>query len=275
MPDETPGVLTMERVTKVFGEGDAAVKALDEVDFEANAGEVIVIMGPSGSGKTTFLTIAGALLTPTSGTVRVSNIDITNMSESELPDVRREKIGFIFQSFNLLESLTATENVRLVVTGARRGSHHPERELLDMLGLGPRLNSLPKQLSGGEKQRVAIARALVNNPDLILADEPTANLDAKRGREVMLLLRQIAVEMQKAVVIVSHDHRIREIAHRIVWLEDGTFLPDVVTTRDPVCNRVIEVEGAPMIDFGGQTYYFCGHDCRRIFEGDPARFGQT
>ncbi len=275
MPDDILGVLAMEKFTKVFGEGAAAVKALDEVDFEANAGEVIVIMGPSGSGKTTFLTIAGALLTPTSGTVKVSNIDITNMTESELPDVRREKIGFIFQSFNLLESLTATENVRLVVTGARRGSHHAERELLDMLGLGHRLNSLPKQLSGGEKQRVAIARALVNNPDLILADEPTGNLDAKRGREVMLLLRQIAVEMQKAVVIVSHDHRIREIAHRIVWLEDGTFLPDVVTTRDPVCDRVIEVEGAPMIDSEGQTYYFCGHDCRKIFEGDPARFSQV
>ncbi|MCH7617974.1 MAG: ATP-binding cassette domain-containing protein [Chloroflexi bacterium] len=275
MPDDITAVLTMERVTKVFGEGDGAVKALDDVDFVANAGEVIVIMGPSGSGKTTFLTTAGALLTPTSGTVKVSNIDITNMSESELPDVRREKIGFIFQSFNLLESLTATENVRLVLTKARRGGHHPARELLDMLGLGHRLNSLPKQLSGGEKQRVAIARALVNNPDLILADEPTANLDAKRGREVMLLLRQIALEMQKAVVIVSHDHRIREIAHRVVWLEDGTFLPDVATTRDPVCNRVIEVEGAPTIDSEGQTYHFCGHDCRKIFEADPARFDQS
>ncbi len=264
----------MEKVTKVFGEGDAAVKALDDVDFEANVGEVTVVMGPSGSGKTTFLTIAGALLTPTSGKVIVSNIDITNLSESELPDVRREKIGFIFQSFNLLESLTATENVRLVMTEARQGKHSPAVELLEMFGLGHRLNSLPKQLSGGEKQRVAIARALANNPDLILADEPTANLDAKRGREVMLLLRQIAVEMHKAVVIVSHDHRIREIAHRIVWLEDGTFRADVLTARDPVCNRVIEVDGAPTTDAEGKTYYFCGHDCRKIFEGDPARFSQ-
>ena len=275
MPDDIPDVLILEGVTKVYGEGDAAVKALDNVDFEAKVGEVTVIIGPSGSGKTTFLTIAGALLTPTSGNVIVSNVNITKLKDSELPDVRREKIGLIFQSFNLLDSLTATENLRLVLTEARRGGHHPARELLDMLGLGHRLNSLPKQLSGGEKQRVAIARALVNNPDLILADEPTANLDAKRGREVMLLLRQIALEMQKAVVIVSHDHRIREIAHRVVWLEDGTFLPDVVTTRDPVCNRVIEVEGAPMIDSEGQTYYFCGHDCRRIFEGDPSRFSQS
>jgi len=274
MPDDIPDVLTMEKVTKVFGEGDAAVKALDEVDFEANIGEVTVIMGPSGSGKTTFLTIAGALLTPTSGTVIVSNVDISKMSENELPKVRREKIGFIFQSFNLLESLTAAENVNLVMTEERRGKHSPALELLRMLGLGHRLNSLPKQLSGGEKQRVAIARALANNPDLILADEPTANLDAKRGREVMLLLRQIAVEMNKAVVIVSHDHRIREIAHRIVWLEDGTFRADVATARDPVCSRVIEVEGSPTIDSAGQTYYFCGHDCRKIFEGDPARFSR-
>jgi putative ABC transport system ATP-binding protein len=274
MPDDIPDVLTMEKVTKVFGEGDAAVKALDEVDFEANVGEVTVVMGPSGSGKTTFLTIAGALLTPTSGTVTVSNIDITNMSESELPDVRREKIGFIFQSFNLLESLSATENVRLVMTEARRGRHSPAVELLEMLGLGHRLNSLPRQLSGGEKQRVAIARALANNPDLILADEPTANLDAKRGREVMQLLRQIAVEMHKAVVVVTHDHRIREIAHRIVWLEDGSFRADVVTTRDPVCSRVIEVEGAPMTEAEGKTHYFCGHDCRKIFEADPTRFSR-
>ena len=275
MPDDIPDVLTMEGVTKVYGEGDAAVKALDNVDFEANIGEVTVIMGPSGSGKTTFLTIAGALLTPTSGNVIVSNINITNLKDSELPDIRREKIGFIFQSFNLLESLTATENVKFVTTEARGGNQDSALELLKMLGLGHRLNSLPKNLSGGEKQRVAISRALINNPDLILADEPTANLDAKRGREVMLLLRQIAMEMQKAVVIVSHDHRIREVAHRIVWLEDGTFRADIATARDPVCNRVIEVEGSPTIESEGQKYYFCGHDCRKLFEGDPVRFRVT
>jgi putative ABC transport system ATP-binding protein len=264
----------MEKVSKVFGEGDAAVHALNEVDFGANEGEVTVIMGPSGAGKTTFLTIAGALLTPTSGKVTVSGIEITGLKEKDLPDVRREKIGFIFQSFNLLESLTATENVTLVMTEARGGSPHRARELLNILGLSHRLKSLPKQLSGGEKQRVAIARALANNPDLILADEPTANLDATRGREVMLLLRQIAAEMNKAVVIVSHDHRIREVAHRIVWLEDGTFRADVLTARDPVCSRVIEVEGAPTVAVDGHSYHFCGHDCKKIFEGDPGRFAR-
>jgi putative ABC transport system ATP-binding protein len=176
--------------------------------------------------------------------VTVSGIEITGLGESRLPDVRWEKIGFIFQSFNLLESLTSVENVALVMgpgRGGRAGANRA-RELLAMFGLSHRLKSVPKNLSGGEKQRVAIARALANNPDLLLADEPTANLDSKRGREVMLLLRQIAFEMQKSVVIVTHDHRIREIASRIVWLEDGTFRSDVETARDPVCNRVVECE---------------------------------
>jgi putative ABC transport system ATP-binding protein len=267
-------ILHMQNVTKEYGAGDAAVKALDGVTFQANAGEVTLIMGPSGAGKTTFLTIAGALLKPSSGTVTVSGADISRLGEAELPHVRREKIGFVFQSFNLLESLNATENVTFVMSRSRGGSPHRARELLNMLGLGHRLKSLPKNLSGGEKQRVAIARALANYPDLILADEPTANLDAKRGREIMLLLRQIAVEMDKAVVIVTHDHRIREIAHRIVWLEDGSFRADVVTARDPVCSRVIEVEGAPNMEHAMRVYYFCSDDCRRVFEGDPARFAQ-
>jgi putative ABC transport system ATP-binding protein len=267
-------ILEMQNVTKVYGSGDTAVTALDGVTFQANAGEVVLIMGPSGAGKTTFLTIAGALLRPTSGTVLLSGADLTQMSEGDLPDVRREKIGFVFQNFNLLEALTATENVTLVMSQARGGSPHRARELLNMLGLGHRLKSLPKNLSGGEKQRVAIARALANNPDLILADEPTANIDAKRGREVMLLLRQIAVEMNKAVVIVTHDHRVREIAHRIVWLEDGSFRTDVDTARDPVCNRVIEVEGAPNMEHAMRAYYFCSDDCRKIFAGDPDRFAK-
>ena len=269
-------ILSMQQVTKTYGTGDATVIALRDVDFEANAGEVVVIMGPSGAGKTTFLTIAGALTKPASGAVSVSGQDIVAMSEKELPDVRREKIGFVFQSFNLLESLTSIENVALVMTKHRGGGtsagRDRARELLNMLGLSHRLNSLPKQLSGGEKQRVAIARALANNPDLILADEPTANLDSVRGREVMLLLRQIAREMGKAVVIVSHDHRIREIASRIVWLEDGTFRSDVVTVRDPVCSRVIEKLGAPNFQHEAIVYYFCGDNCLELFQAESVRY---
>jgi putative ABC transport system ATP-binding protein len=271
---DSPVILGMEGVTKVYGSGDAATTALDNIDFEARAGEVVVIMGPSGAGKTTFLTIAGALLRPTAGTVTVSGIEITALGESGLPDVRREKIGFIFQSFNLLESLTSLENVALVMSPGRggRAGLNRARELLDMLGLSHRLKSVPKNLSGGEKQRVAIARALANNPDLLLADEPTANLDSKRGREVMLLLRQIAFEMQKSVVIVTHDHRIREIASRIVWLEDGTFRSDVETARDPVCSRVVEVRGAPVLEHVGVVFYFCGEQCFGLFQEAPHKF---
>ncbi len=271
---DSPAILGMQGVTKVYGSGDAATTALDNIDFEARAGEVVVIMGPSGAGKTTFLTIAGALLRPTAGTVTVSGIEITSLGESGLPDVRREKIGFIFQSFNLLESLTSLENVALVMSPGRggRAGLNRARELLDMLGLSHRLKSIPKNLSGGEKQRVAIARALANNPDLLLADEPTANLDSKRGREVMLLLRQIAFEMQKSVVIVTHDHRIREIASRIVWLEDGTFRSDVEAARDPVCNRVVEVRGAPVLEHVGVAFYFCGEQCFGLFQEAPHKF---
>ena len=193
-------VLSMKEVSKIYGTGEAAVRALDNVDFEAVAGEVTVVMGPSGAGKTTFLTIAGALLQPTSGTVQISGIELTKLGERQLPDVRRKRIGFVFQSFNLLESLTALENVAAVMSGDRskgRGARDRAGELMGILGLTQRMNALPKQLSGGEKQRVAIARALTNNPDLILADEPTANLDSARGRDILGLLRQIAGEMGK------------------------------------------------------------------------------
>ena len=221
---ERETILSMQGITKVFGSGERAVTALDDVSLEANAGEVVLVMGPSGSGKTTLLTIAGALLRPTRGTVRVCDIDTTKMSEGELASIRRERVAFIYQSFNLLEALTALENVALVtadrsIDGAT--SQGRAKELLVRLGLSHRLNSLPKHLSDGEKQRVAIARALAKDPALMLADEPSANLDAKRGHEVMELLRQKALEANKAVIIVSHDHRIRDVADRVVWLEDG------------------------------------------------------
>lgn len=274
MPDRSM-VLQMQAVTKVYGTGDAAVAALDSVDFHAQTGEVVVVMGPSGAGKTTFLTIAGALLRPTAGTVEIAGTDITRLREKDLPAIRREKVGFIFQSFNLLEALTALENVRLVIADeatTERAATNRARELLDMLGLSHRLKSLPKQLSGGEKQRVGIARALANNPDLILADEPTANLDSKRGLEVMRLLRRIAIELDKGVVVVSHDHRMREVAHRVVWLEDGRFRSDVVTARDPVCGQVVEVEVAPTASFEGHSYYFCAEQCLKLFEANPHRY---
>jgi putative ABC transport system ATP-binding protein len=217
-----PAILEMQNVTKVYGSGDTAVTALESVNFRANAGEVVLIMGPSGAGKTTFLTIAGALLRPTSGTVLLSGADLTQMSEGDLPDLRREKIGFVFQNFNLLEALTATENVTLVMSQARGGSPHRARELLHMLGLDHRLKSLPKNLSGGEKQRVAIARALANNPALLLADEPTGALDSKTGAEVLDLFGELHSQ-GNTVILVTHDPHIASLAQRQVELYDGVI----------------------------------------------------
>jgi putative ABC transport system ATP-binding protein len=222
---ERQSILRLEDVSKFYRTGDFTVTALKDVNFEVFGGEIVAVMGPSGSGKTTLLTIAGALLRPSQGRVEICGTDITEMRENQLAEIRRQKVGFVYQSFNLLEALTAIENVRLVIQNhnksSRQDASHRARELLEMMGLSHRLNSLPKKMSDGEKQRVAIARALAKNPDLLLADEPTANLDARRGQEVMALLREKAVELNKAVVVVSHDNRIRQFAHRIVWLEDG------------------------------------------------------
>ncbi len=218
-------ILSLDHVSKVYRSGDFSVTAVDDATFHVHGGEIVAVMGPSGSGKTTLLAIAGALLRPTSGRVQICGIDVTDMDESKLAAIRRHQVGFIYQSFNLLEALTALENVKVVIqNGDKYDRAHALRRALDVLevfGLSHRLHSLPKKLSDGEKQRVAIARALAKNPDLLLADEPTANLDAKRGHEGMQLLRQKALELNKAVIVVSHDDRIREFAHRIVWLEDG------------------------------------------------------
>ena len=209
----------------MYRSGDFSITALDDVTLHIRGGEIVAIMGPSGSGKTTLLTIAGALLRPTQGHVHICGIEVTNMDEGRLSKIRRQKVGFVYQSFNLLEALTAIENVRIVIqNGARNGradAAHRAAELLETFGLSHRIHALPKRMSDGEKQRVAIVRALAKDPELILADEPTANLDARRGHEVMELLRQKALELHKAVVVVSHDDRIRQFAHRVVWLEDG------------------------------------------------------
>lgn len=218
--------LQVEGLTKVFGSGHAAVKALDGISFTANLGEIVLIMGPSGSGKTTLLTAVGGLLRPTSGTVRVGELELTSLRESQLTDFRRHHLGFVFQSFNLLEALTAQENVEAALNFAGvRGHKARERakELLVSLGMGERLRGKPKTLSGGERQRVSIARALANDPQLLLADEPTANLDSEHGHEVVVLLRDIARAQGRTVVIVSHDHRIRTVADRVLWLQDGRF----------------------------------------------------
>jgi putative ABC transport system ATP-binding protein len=223
MSIEAP-VLRVESLTKTFGAGRTEVRAVDGVDLSARAGEIVLIMGPSGSGKTTLLTMIGGLLRPTSGRVFIDDVDITALRRSELPRVRRHHVGFVFQTFNLLESLTAMENVEIALNVAGAGGHEARdraRELLIEAGLEGRLDFNAKDLSGGEKQRVSIARALANRPRLLLADEPTANLDSRHGHEVMELLHDLAKSQGRTVVVVSHDQRLRDIADTTMWLEDG------------------------------------------------------
>ena len=263
--------LQVANVTKRYGAGSTEVIAVRDVSLMVAPGEIVLIMGPSGSGKTTLLSMLGALLKPSQGTIRLNGDVISALAENRLPDIRLRQFGFIFQDFNLLSALTALENVALVAQLAGvKNSQARQRAaaLLVDLGLGERLNFLPEKLSGGEKQRVAIARALVNDPAILLADEPTANLDSKIGHEIMRLLRRIAREQNRSVVIVSHDQRLKDIADRVLWLEDGQFKEMVTLATDPVCGMSIEREqAAAALEVAGTTYYFCSKGCRAEFEG--------
>jgi putative ABC transport system ATP-binding protein len=264
--------LQVARVTKRFGSGDTEVTAVRDVSLTVAPGEVVLIMGPSGSGKTTLLSMLGALLKPTEGTIELNDVVLTNLTESRLPDIRLRQFGFIFQDFNLLSALSALENVSLVaeLAGVKRDAARKRAQaLLTDLGLGARLTFLPEKLSGGEKQRVAIARALVNDPALILADEPTANLDSQHGHEIMRLLRRIAKEQGRSVVIVSHDQRIKDIADRVLWLEDGQFKDMMTMAVDPVCGMAVAREKAVSAEWDGRGYSFCSRGCRDEFLATP------
>ncbi len=224
--NEAEVILEVQGLTKVFGSGRAAVRAVDSLSLSVRRGELVLVMGPSGSGKTTLLTLIGGLLRPTSGIVRVNGLDISSLKERQLTKFRRHYLGFIFQSFNLLESLNARENVEAALNFAGVGGRKARKRataLLTDLGMADRLRAKPHTLSGGERQRVSIARALANDPQLILADEPTANLDSRHGHEVVELLHDIARQQQRTIIIVSHDHRIRDVADRVLWLQDGRF----------------------------------------------------
>jgi len=271
----TTTTLQISHVTKRYGSGATEVVAVQDVSLSVAPGEIVLIMGPSGSGKTTLLSMLGALLKPTEGEIQLNGDVISALKENRLPDIRLRQFGFIFQDFNLLSALSALENVAIVAELAGvRGSDARRKatELLTALGLGQRLNFLPEKLSGGEKQRVAIARALVNNPALILADEPTANLDSKIGHEIMRLLRSIAKEQGRSVVIVSHDQRIKDIADRVLWLEDGQFKEMVTMATDPVCGMAVERERAICLEWDGQEFYFCARGCRDEFADHPEQF---
>ncbi len=268
-------ILHVAQVTKTYGAGTTEVQAVRDVSLEVKPGEVVLIMGPSGSGKTTLLQMMGALLKPTEGTIQLNGEVLSALAENRLPSIRLHQIGFVFQNFNLLSALSVLDNVALVaeLSGRkRRAARDKAAALLTELGLEKRLHFLPEQLSGGEKQRVSIARALINDPALILADEPTANLDSKIGHEIMLLLKRIAQEQGRSVVIVSHDQRIKDIADRVLWLEDGQFKEMATMATDPVCGMAIEREKAVMADWNGQTYHFCSRGCRSEFLEEPQQF---
>ena len=275
---DIPAAISVRHLTKSFGEGDLAVHAVNDVDLDIASGEVVLVMGPSGSGKTTLLLMLGAMLRPTSGSVLIDGINLTTAPERRLPALRATHLGFIFQDFNLLSALTARENVELACNLAGtvgRDARHRALDLLGRVGLAKRLDFRPDQLSGGEKQRVAIARALANNPTVLLADEPTANLDSGHGREIARLLRRLAEEDGRSIVIVSHDDRLRQVADRVLWLEDGTFRELTGMVTDPVCGMAVEPAANPTTTVDGTTWWFCSRHCHDEFTAHPDRFGTT
>jgi putative ABC transport system ATP-binding protein len=213
-----------------YGEGRTEVRALDGVDLTIDKGEMVAIMGPSGSGKSTLLHIVGALESPTSGTVAVGGLHYEGLDDKQLTELRRDHIGFVFQFFNLLPSLTAEENVTLPAVIAKRHDRairERARTLIARVGLGDRTDHLPTELSGGQQQRVSIARALLLSPELILADEPTGNLDSKSGREVLRVLRELNEEEGHTIVMVTHDAAAAAAAERVIFLRDGKLAGEV------------------------------------------------
>jgi len=217
-------IIKLEKVWKIYKMGKVEVYALRGLNVEIKKGEFVAITGPSGSGKSTAMHLTGCLDTPTRGTIFLDNRNISKMSESELAQIRGRKIGFIFQKFNLIGTLTALENVMLPMTFQNIPYEQREKrakELLEKVELGNRLNHKPNEMSGGEQQRVAIARSLANNPEVILADEPTGNLDSKTGANVMGFLEKLHEKEKKTIIIVTHDHNLAKSAERIIKIKDG------------------------------------------------------
>ncbi len=220
-------LIQTENLTKVYGKGDATVVALDHVTMSVNPSEFVAVMGPSGCGKSTLLHLMGGLDRPTEGDVKIDGTSLSTLSDNALTQIRRRKIGFVFQFFNLIPILSAVDNAALpLVLDGKNGaaSKRQAAEWLEKVGLGTRTDNRPDQLSGGQQQRVAIARALVTEPKLVLADEPTGNLDSRASDEIAGLLQQVAKEWGRSVLIVTHDPRIAAYADRIVFLKDGKIV---------------------------------------------------
>jgi putative ABC transport system ATP-binding protein len=222
-------MLAVENISVRYGTGRATVHALDQVSLAFYPGQMALVMGPSGSGKTTLLSTLGCLLKPNEGKVVMTGRDVTQFSEDERGKLRQQNIGYIFQAFRLFRSLSALENILLAMDiSGRKGkaSRQIAMDALETVGLADRRHLKPKELSGGEKQRVAIARALINNPQIILADEPTASLDGKAGGQIAEMMLQIAEEQRRLVVVVSHDPRMVHFGHRMIKMQDGRLISD-------------------------------------------------
>jgi len=229
-------MIQVENMTKVYQMGDSEVRALNDASFNINKGEMLAIMGPSGSGKSTLMSIVGCLDVPTSGSYVLDGASVENMGEVELAEIRGRKIGFVFQQFNLLARTSALENVMLPLTYAGvsgRERHDRAMKALDRVGLSQRTQHHPNELSGGQQQRVAIARALVNQPAILLADEPTGALDSKTGIEIMELFQNLYSEQGQTVILVTHDSYVARHTNRIIKLSDGHIVSDEVN-RSPI-----------------------------------------
>ncbi len=220
-------ILEIKNLCKVYGKGETEVKALDNVSFEVEQGEFVAIVGPSGSGKSTLLHILGGVDSPTSGVVNIAGTDISKLNETKLAIFRRRQIGLIYQFYNLIPILNVEENMTLpLLLDGKKPDKKLLKDLLEKLGLTERLRHLPNQLSGGQQQRVSIGRALMNNPALLLADEPTGNLDSENSKEIVSLLRKFNKENNQTVIIITHDERIALSADRIITIEDGHITKD-------------------------------------------------
>jgi putative ABC transport system ATP-binding protein len=220
-------ILTTENLTKVYGNGDTAVTAVDHLNFEIHKGEFTAIVGASGSGKSTLLHLLGGVDSPTEGKVFLDGDDIYSLNDEKRSILRRRKIGFVFQTYNLIPVLTVEENIKMpLLLDGNKVDQQKIDQMLERLGLTERRNHLPNQLSGGQQQRVAIGRALINRPAIILADEPTGNLDRKNSEEVMKLMVQAVREMEETLVLITHEMDIAAMADRIIHLEDGRIVSD-------------------------------------------------
>lgn len=222
-------ILQIEHLSKMYGKGDTTVKALDDVSFSVEKGEFVAIIGPSGSGKSTLMHMLGGVDRPTGGKVFIDNTDIYALNETKLAIFRRRQIGLIYQFYNLLPVLTVEENMKLpLLLDEQKVDAGKFTDLVRLLGLGQRLGYLPNQLSGGQQQRVSIGRALMNNPSIILADEPTGNLDSKNSSEIIDLLKMLNKTYNQTLIVITHDERIALQADRIISIEDGKIARDEV-----------------------------------------------